>query len=92
MGLRELMKIEVQEREPEKVSSLEYLQRIYRDPTQPTPVRMRAAIEALQFENPKLSSVGVGYFTNDTFAERLERAIRASEKVIEGSAVQVDEE
>ena len=40
MGLRELMKIEVEEREPEKVNSLEYLQRIYRDPTQLTPVRM----------------------------------------------------
>jgi hypothetical protein len=92
MGLRELMKVQAEVREPEKVNSLEYLQRIYRDPMQPTPVRMRAAIEALQFENPKLSSVGVGYFTNDTFAERLERAIRASEKVIEGSAVQVDEE
>ena len=94
MGLRELMRIEVEEREPEKVNSLEYLQRIYRDPTQPTPVRMRAAIEALQFENPKLSSVGVGYFTNDTFAERLERAIRASNraKVIEGRAEHVEDQ
>jgi len=94
MGLRELMRIEVEEREPEKVNSLEYLQRIYRDPTQPTPVRMRAAIEALQFENPKLSSVGVGYFSNDTFAERLERAIRASNraKVIEGRAEHVEDQ
>ena len=80
MGLRELMRVEVEEREPEKVNSLEYLQRIYRDPIQPTPVRMRAAIEALQFENPKLSSVGVGFMTNDTFAERLERAIDRTEK------------
>ena len=87
MGLRELMRIEIQEREPEKVSSLEYLQRIYRDPTQPTPVRMRAAIEALAFENPKLSAVGVGYLTNDTFAERLgERA-----KLIEGRAIEGDD-
>ena len=92
MGLRELMKVQAEVREPEKVNSLEYLQRIYRDPTQPHSVRMRAAIEALAFEHPKLSAVGVGYYTNDTFAERLERAIRASEKVIEGSAVQVDEE
>jgi hypothetical protein len=47
---------------------------------------MRAAIEALQFENPKLSSIGVGYLTNDTFAERLERAIDRSDraKLIEG--------
>jgi hypothetical protein len=93
MGLRELMRIEVEERGPEKVNSLEYLQRIYRDPTQPTPVRMRAAIEALAFENPKLSAVGVGYLTNDTFAERLERAIRASDraKVIEGRAIEGDD-
>ena len=93
MGLRELMRIEAEEREPERVNSLEYLQRIYRDPNQPTPVRMRAAIEALQFENPKLSSVGVGYFTNDTFAERLERAIRASDRarLIEGRAIESDD-
>jgi hypothetical protein len=93
MGLRELMRYEAEEREPEKVNSLEYLQRIYRDPTQPTPVRMRAAIEALSFENPKLSAVGVGYINNDTFAQRLDRAILRSEaaKLIEGSVVEVDE-
>jgi hypothetical protein len=94
MGLRELMRTEAEEREPpEKVNSLEYLQRIYRDPTQPTPVRMRAAIEALQFENPKLSSVGVGYFTNDTFAQRLENAINRSEraKLVEGRVIEADD-
>jgi hypothetical protein len=80
MGLRELMRIEAEEREPERVNSLEYLQRIYRDPTQPTPVRMRAAIEALQFENPKLSSVGVGYIDAQDFASRLERAVNRSER------------
>jgi hypothetical protein len=94
MGLRELLKVEVEEREPESVNSLEYLQRIYRDPTQPTPVRMRAAIEALAFENPRMSAVGIGYLTNDTFAERLERAIRASNsaKLIEAQAVEPEDE
>ena len=84
---------QVQEREHEKVNSLEYLQRIYRDPTQPTPVRMRAAIEALSFENPKLSAVGVGYINNDTFAQRLDRAILRSEaaKLIDGSVVEVED-
>ena len=90
MGLRELMKIEGERQElPEKVNSLEYLQRIYRDPAQPTASRMRAAIEALAFENPKLSAVGVGYLENNTFAERLDRAIDASNKakLIEGRVI-----
>jgi hypothetical protein len=93
MGLRELMRIEVEEREPEKVNSLEYLQRIYRDPAQPHSVRMRAAIEALPFENPKLSAVGVGYLENNTFAERLDRAVEASNhaKLIEGRVIERDD-
>jgi hypothetical protein len=32
-------------------------------------------IELLPFYLPKLSAVGVGYLSNETFAERLERAI-----------------
>jgi hypothetical protein len=95
MGLRELMRIEAGEQQnPEQVNSLEYLQRIYRDPTQPTPVRMRAAIEALSFENPKLSAVGVGYINNDTFAQRLDRAILRSEaaRLIEGRVVEINDE
>jgi len=93
MGLRELMRIEAEEREPEKVNSLEYLQRIYRDPTQPTPVRMRAAIEALAFENPKLSSVALGYLTATNFAARLERCIERSNRatLIEGSVIERDD-
>jgi hypothetical protein len=75
MGLRELMRVEVEEREPERVSSLEYLQRIYRDPAQPTSARMRAAIESLPYENPKMSAVAVSYLDGNTFAEKLDRAI-----------------
>jgi hypothetical protein len=90
MGLRELMRIEVEEREPDKVNSLEYLQRIYRDPTQPHSVRMRAAIESLPFENPRMSTVAVGYLTGNDFASRLERAVEASgkAKLIEGRAIE----
>jgi len=89
MGLRESMRVEVEEREPDRVNSLEYLQRIYRDPAQPTSVRMRAAIEALAFENPRMSAVSVGYLDGNTFAEKLERAICASEraKLIEGTVI-----
>jgi hypothetical protein len=80
MGLRELMRIEVEEREPEKVNSLEYLQRIYRDPAQPHSVRMRAAIESLPYENPRLSAVALGRLTGEDFASRLDRAVEASNR------------
>jgi len=48
-------------------------------------MQQRMLIELLSFYMPpKLQAVGVGYSTNDTFAERLERAIRASSaKLIE---------
>ena len=52
-----------------------------------SPQQMRATIEALPYEVPKLSAVGVGYFTHDTFAERLDRAIDQSNRVlVEGHA------
>ena len=93
MGLRELMRIESEKPEPETGNSLEYLQRIYRDPTQPIAVRMRAAIEALPFESPRMSAVSVGYYDGNTFAQRLDRAIEASEKakLIEGRVIESDE-
>jgi ParB-like chromosome segregation protein Spo0J len=48
--------------------------------------RMRAAIEALPFETPRVSAVAVGYLTGADFATRLERAVEASNraKLIEG--------
>lgn len=39
------------------LDALGYLQSVYRDATQPASIRMKAAIEALQFERPKLSAV-----------------------------------
>jgi hypothetical protein len=54
--------------------------------------QQRMLIELLPFYMPKLSAVGVGYFTHDTFAERLDRAIRASERVmIEAKAIEVED-
>jgi hypothetical protein len=42
---------------------------------------------------PKLSAVGVGYLTNDTFAQRLDRAIARSDraKLIEAKVVHIEE-
>jgi hypothetical protein len=44
--------------------------------TQPLPVRIGCAVEALPFESPKLMATAV--LTSEDFAERLERAIARS--------------
>jgi hypothetical protein len=57
--------------------SLAFLQSIYRNPGVPLSVRMRAAIEALPFETPKLSATAI-IPGGEHFAARLERAIERS--------------
>jgi hypothetical protein len=57
-------------------SAHDYLREVYQDPRLPTHVRMKAAIEALPFESPKLSATAV--LTSEDFADRLERAIARS--------------
>jgi hypothetical protein len=64
--------------EPVPDNSLEFLQSIYRDIAQPLALRMRAAIEALPFETPKLTAVASAEFDGRTFAELLDRAIERS--------------
>jgi hypothetical protein len=46
-----------------------------------TPTRMRAAIECLPFENPKLSATAIAAIDGLTFAEALERATARSDTV-----------
>ena len=55
---------------PAGKTALGLLQAVYRDGALPLGVRMRAAIEALPFESPKLSATAV--LTADDFATRLE--------------------
>jgi hypothetical protein len=73
--------------EPKKAAA--YLQSIYRNPREETSKRIRAATEALPHESPRMSAVSVGYYDGNTFAERLDRAIDASNraKVIEGRVI-----
>jgi len=53
-------------------------------------MQQRMLIELLPFYMPKLSAGGVGYMTNNTFAECLNRAIERSDraKLIEGQVIE----
>jgi hypothetical protein len=59
-------------------NALGFLQAIYRDRQVQLPVRMRAAIEALPFESPKLSATAV-FPAGEDFAAMLDRAIQGSQ-------------
>jgi hypothetical protein len=74
----------------ENPTSLEFLQAVYLNECLPLPVRLRAAIECLPFESPRMTAVSVGYYDGNTFAQRLDRAIDASNraKVIEGRVIE----
>jgi hypothetical protein len=60
------------------LTSLKYLQSIYRDENQATNVRIRCAVEALPYENPRMSAVTIATLDGKTFAEALERCIERS--------------
>lgn len=64
--------------------ALSYLRSVYRDPMEPTSVRMKAAALALEFERPRLAVTA--NLTGEDFGEALERA----RKRLEGPPVQVE--
>jgi hypothetical protein len=59
-------------------SALGYLQGVYNDPRQSTSIRMKAAIEALPYEKPRLAVTAI--VDRADFAEMLDRAIERSGK------------
>jgi hypothetical protein len=59
-------------------NALEYLQSIYRNPSEPDGRRMRAAVAAPPFESPKLTAMAVSSLSGNDFAAMLERAIARS--------------
>ena len=64
------------EPEFESENALGLLQAIYKSRVVPLSVRMKAAVEALPFESPKLSATAA--LTGEDFASRLDRAILRS--------------
>src|SRR5215469_15027378 len=54
------------------------LQSIYRDEEVALPTRMRAAIESLPYETPKLSATAIATMDGQSFAEALDRCIERS--------------
>ena len=64
---------------PEGTTAKEALRMVYRGEIVLSPQQMRAAIEALPFENPKVSAVAISHMTDKSFAAALERAIERSQ-------------
>jgi hypothetical protein len=60
------------------LTSLKYLQSMYRDENQATNVRIRCAVEALPYENPRMSAVTIATMDGRSFAEALDRCIERS--------------
>ena len=78
-----LGRIEQQQLEPlilEGIAALPLLQMVYRGQVKLSPQQIRAAVEALPFENPKLSATAVTRMDGRSFAEQLERAIARSKQ------------
>jgi hypothetical protein len=76
-------------------TSLDFLRKVYRSVRQPMSRRMRAAIEALQHEHPRLQATATTNISGQDFASVLERAIQRSLagkpiKLIEARAIERD--
>jgi|SRR6516225_4790581 len=63
---------------PEGETSLQLMQNVYRDRKLPLNVRVRCAVEAAPYENPRVSAVAVTSMSGQSFAEALDRAITRS--------------
>jgi hypothetical protein len=63
---------------PEGTSAKQALEMVYPGEIVLSPQQMRAAIECLQFEVPKVSAVAVTHMNGQDFASALERAIERS--------------
>jgi hypothetical protein len=69
------------------ISALEYLQSVYRNPSEPEGRRLRAAMAALQFESPRLGVIATTNMSDRDFARLLDRAIERANGVREVKAL-----
>ena len=78
--------------EEEGMDAHGYLRSVYQNPLEPTHVRMRAAMAAIEYERPTLKAMAVVY--GGDFATRLEMTIKRTEqaKLIEHQKVGGDED
>ena len=63
---------------PSGTTAKQALQMVYRGEIVLSPQQMRAAIESLPYETPKLSATAIATMDGQSFAEALERAIARS--------------
>jgi hypothetical protein len=68
-------------RQPAPASALEYLQSVYRNPSEPEGRRLKAAMAALQFETPRLGVIATTNLNGADFAALLDRAIERANGV-----------
>jgi hypothetical protein len=67
---------------PEGTTAKQALEMVYRGEIVLSPQQMRAAIECLQFEVPKVSAVAISHMDGSDFASALERAINRSQQPV----------
>ena len=78
----ENLKVEDEEQQllvlPEGTTAKEALRMVYRGEIVLSPQQMRAAIESLPYETPKLSATAIATMDGKSFADALDRAIERS--------------
>jgi hypothetical protein len=67
---------------PEGTTAKQALEMVYRGEIVLSPQQMRAAIECLQFEVPKVSAIAVSHMDGSDFASALDRAIQRSSQPV----------
>jgi hypothetical protein len=72
---------------PEGASPVDFMMAVYRDIRQPMERRLRAARECAPYVHPKLSTTAV-LIDGGSFAERLQRSIERTQKVLDLQAVE----